>query len=144
MQQYDAPENVDPGMHRAAFLDALVHHIPPARTHFHKRCVRVLRGAAGGPLTMQFQDGASAQADVVLGADGIKSAVRRFLTDTYDVPVDPYLKFSTTVAYRSLIPMAKAVAAGVQTDFSERPVVFIGKDKHIVVFTLRGGTLVRT
>ena len=135
-------------MHRAAFLDALVQHVPPARTHFHKRCTHLTvpddDGATStSAITLHFADGSAATADVVLGADGIKSAVRRHTTDTHGTAVDPYLKFSKTVCYRALVPAAFAAAAGVALDFADRPVCFVGENKHIVVFAIRGGTLVR-
>lgn len=128
-------------MHRAAFLDALVGYVDPARTHFHKRCTH-LSSAPGGATTIHFQDGTTATADVVLGADGIKSGVRRFVADSYGAPVDPNLRFSRTICFRALIPVEKAAAAGVQTDFRERPICFVGKNKHLIIFTVRAGTLV--
>ena len=142
IMQYEASEKVDPGVHRAILLDILARHVPAERIHFHKRCARVTQSPPTGPVTIFFQDGSIATADVVLGADGIKSAVRRFLTDSYGEEHDPYLKFSKNVVYRTLIPTEKAEAAGVQTDFQERPICFVGKNKHLIVFAIRGGTQV--
>ena len=91
---------------------------------------------------MYFQDGTEATADVVLGADGIKSAVRRFVAGTSDQEADPNVKFSRTRCYRLLVPTKKAAAAGVETDFRARPTCFVGENKHLITFTIRSGTMV--
>lgn len=91
---------------------------------------------------MHFQDGTEATADVVLGADGIKSAVRRFVAGTSDQEADPNVKFSRTRCYRLLVPTKKAAAAGVQTDFRARPTCFVGENKHLITFTIRSGTMI--
>lgn len=127
-------------MHRGAFLDALVHQVDPTLIHLHKRCIRIITTTE--EVTLHFQDGTTAAADVVLGADGIRSAVRRFVTDTYDDAEDPYLKFSGSVCYRTLIPVKTAAAAGVTMKFKERPVCFVGEDKHVIVYTIQGGNMV--
>ena len=82
------------------------------------------------------------EADVVLGADGIKSAVRRFVAGTDGQEVDPNLKFSNNVCYRDLVEAEAAAAAGVTYDFGERPICFVGEGRHIIVYAIRGGTLV--
>jgi salicylate hydroxylase len=129
-------------VHRAAFLDALVSHIDPARTHFDKRCIRL--SSEGGATILHFKDGSTARADVVVGADGIKSVVRRFVVGTEDQAVDPNLKFSNTICYRNLIPVSKVVAAGAKFDYMDRPACFTGKNAHLICFTVRAKTLVRT
>lgn len=93
---------------------------------------------------ISFLDGTTVETDVLLGTDGLKSIVRRYTTDTYNVDPDPYLKFSNKLCFRALFPASKAVEAGVRTDFQERPICYVGKNKHIVVFTIRGGSIVRT
>lgn len=130
-------------MHRAVFLDALVQHIDPKRAHFHKRCTHLTEKVSDGGVTIHFQDGTTAEADVVLGADGIKSAVRRYVTDSVSDVIDPHVKFSNTICYRSLIPVSKAAKAGCKLDYSDRPICFTGKNKHLIIFTVRGGTVVR-
>ena len=119
------------GVHRAAFLDALVKHVDPQRAHFHKRCTHVTEPASGKGVVIHFQDGTTAEADVVLGADGIKSAVRRYVANSASASLDPNVKFSNTICYRSLVPCTKATEAGCKTDFSDRPICFIGENKHL-------------
>ena len=93
---------------------------------------------------IDFLDGTTVKVDVLLGTDGLKSIVRRYTADSYSADPDPFLKFSNKLCFRTLFPASKAVEAGVQTDFQERPICYVGKNKHIVVFTVRGGSIVRT
>ncbi|EKM61815.1 uncharacterized protein PHACADRAFT_191006 [Phanerochaete carnosa HHB-10118-sp] len=133
-------ERVSYGIHRGIFLDALVHYVDPERLHLHKRCTRITTTGKG--VTIHFQDATTASADVILGADGIRSAVRRYVTDTYDVADDPYLKFSRVICYRALIPTKSATAKGVTMDFSKRPICFVGEDRHMIVYAIQGGAMI--
>ena len=80
----------------------------------------------------------------MLGTDGLKSVVRRFTTDTVGVDPDPWLKFSNKLCFRTLFPASKAVEAGIALDFHDRPICYVGKSKHVVAFTIKNGTVVRT
>ena len=93
-------------VHRADFLDELVKAVPTQRAHFNK-CLQKIEDKAGSPVVMRFSDGTSATADVVIGADGIHSNVRKYLLGTEAAkPV-----FSGYVAYRGIINMDTAVEA---------------------------------
>jgi salicylate hydroxylase len=83
-------------MHRGHLLKVLEGSVPPERLHPGRRCTRVEERE--GQVTVSFDDGSTAGADVVVGADGIHSTVRSMYYD--DTPV-----FSGTIAYRGLIPM---------------------------------------
>ncbi|PSR73847.1 hypothetical protein PHLCEN_2v10329 [Hermanssonia centrifuga] len=131
------------GIHRAAFLDALVQHIDLKSCHFNKRCIRVsespLSTNGNSELTIHFADSTSAEADVVLGADGIKSAVRPFVTGASTAE---HVKFSNTICYRGLVPTEQAKSAGMRLDFSDRPMCFLGQDKHVIAFSIKGGHII--
>ena len=95
--------NVGRTVHRAHFLDELVKGIPPQRAHFNKR-LRGLEENEHG-VSLQFQDGTTATADVVIGADGVHSTVREYLVGIEAAkPV-----FSGAVVYRGLAPMETAI-----------------------------------
>ncbi|KAF7794420.1 hypothetical protein EIP86_005554 [Pleurotus ostreatoroseus] len=119
---YDYPLRDKEGsiaIHRAAFLDALVHYIDPQLVHFHKRCTEVVQ--SGSKVTIKFADGSDATADVVLGADGVKSAVRGAVLGK---DANSVLSFSNTVCYRALIPTELAQKSGVTRDYRKRPICY--------------------
>ena len=62
--------------HRAEFLKVLKKHVPSSYcTHFSKRLVSY-QDAPTGPVVLHFNDGTTAKCDILIGADGVKSAVR--------------------------------------------------------------------
>lgn len=101
--------------HRAEFLRILERHIPSTyRTHFSKRLTSYDEHAQG-PVVLRFRDGTTAKCDILVGADGIKSAVRKIMftklatkeqdkdrAATYRRCVDA--TWSGVVTYRALIP----------------------------------------
>ncbi|KAJ3556357.1 hypothetical protein NM688_g2076 [Phlebia brevispora] len=126
-------------VHRAAFLDALVKHVDHSRVHFRKRCTKVVESPTSRKITIHFADGSTALADVVLGADGIKSAVRGAVTG-----LDPVesITYSGTSCYRGLVPIERVKAAGIKTDFITRPICFVGPRQHLIIFGVNAGKLV--
>lgn len=99
--------------HRAEFLKVLEDHVPSHyRKHFNKRLTSY-EDSAQQPVLLHFKDGTTAQCDVLIGADGIKSAVRRSmfaqLTEKKGVAPQTYrwcmdATWSGLVAYRGLVP----------------------------------------
>ncbi|KAK4942324.1 hypothetical protein LTR10_017931 [Elasticomyces elasticus] len=59
-------------MHRAQLQKALLKHVPPESIHLAKKAVSLEVNRSTGS-TITFADGTSTHADVVVGADGIKS-----------------------------------------------------------------------
>ncbi|KAJ3557014.1 hypothetical protein NM688_g1702 [Phlebia brevispora] len=130
------------GMHRAAFLEVLVNELDTRFIHCHmnKRCMKILQDESSPTtLTLRFADGTEANVNVVLGADGIKSVVRGAVTGS-----DPWndIAFSGTSCYRALVPVEPLKAKGVQVDFVQRPQCFVGKDKHVLTFSIKGGQII--
>jgi len=85
--------------------------------------------AAG--VTVHFANGASARADVVVGADGNASAVRSFLFPQ-EAP-----QFAGQIAFRSLIPM-DLVPDSVRERCS---IMSAGPGRYLLSYPLRGGRL---
>ncbi|PKW18319.1 FAD-dependent oxidoreductase [Saccharopolyspora spinosa] len=80
-------------------------------------------------------DGRRISGDVVIGADGIRSAVREL------AGFDDTLVFSGEMAYRALIP-GDLVAADPATRFlvdRYHSTIWYGPDKHLVHYMIRGG-----
>lgn len=105
-------------LHRPDFQNALLRKLPHSyRVHCSKR-LRSYSQRPGGPVTLLFEDETQATCDVLVGADGIKSAVRRSflhekaqwaqgegkLSEAADIMdmIEP--SWSGTVAYRAVIP----------------------------------------
>ena len=66
------------GFHRAQLLDLLASYLDTksVTTHFSKRLATYTQ-PLGSPVQLTFTDSSTATADVLIGCDGIKSAVRR-------------------------------------------------------------------
>ena len=84
--------------HRAELLDLLSAALPEGVVNLDHRCVGLSQH--GDRVEVQFHNGTIADADVVVGADGIHSAVREAILG----PESP--RFSGHVAYRGLVPAA--------------------------------------
>ena len=81
---------------------------------------------------MQFADGSTATADVVVGADGVKSAVRAACFDT----AAP--QFTGQVAWRGIVPLS-ALQPAVQ---ALPPGIHVGPQRLFMRYPVRGGTLI--
>lgn len=86
-------------IHRAHLLDAIKEPVPSELLHLQKRLVSVDRNSSSdaAPYTLHFQDGTTADADIVIGCDGIKSRIRRELGFA-DSP-----NYSGQVVYRGFV-----------------------------------------
>jgi salicylate hydroxylase len=87
-------------------------------------------GQGTGQARVMFENGAVAEADVVIAADGIHSALRRFVTEP-SAPV-----FSGQISYRGLLD-ATRVPWWPARIFQ----VWMGEGKHVIVFPVRAGTM---
>lgn len=84
-------------VHRADLLDVLAHSLPSGIVTLGARCVAV--EPDGEVAVARFQDGSEVEADVIIGADGIHSAVRASLFGP-DAP-----RFTGKICYRSVVPV---------------------------------------
>jgi salicylate hydroxylase len=116
------------GMHRADLLRVLANALSPSAVRTGHRCVGFEQD--GGAARLQFANGNSAEADVVIAADGIQSVLQKYVV----APLKP--EYSGSRAYRGLVPSAKLPAwrkAAHQ--------IWMGDGKHFMVFPVRGGQL---
>jgi len=73
---------------RPALLSALLAAVDPRRIHVGHRCTGVsLETGRSGRPRVHFEGGRSLACDVVIGADGLGSVVRRFVTGRSERPV---------------------------------------------------------
>lgn len=139
---------------RPAFLAAVLPLLrDESATHFNKRCTSISTTASGAHC-IHFSDGTTHEADLIIGADGIKSISRNAVVGTDKKG----LQFTNTVAYRGLAPMDTLRQEGVKTALDKRVQCFVGIDKvgvtmvtgkknsysaqHIITFPIRAGKIV--
>lgn len=82
--------------------------LPEGVTVFGKQLVDYEDNDENDKVILNFADGSTAKADVVIGCDGIHSATREVLLGGGDHPV-PRPTFTHMVAYRTMVPMAAAI-----------------------------------
>ncbi|KAF8823291.1 hypothetical protein HHX47_DHR10000282 [Lentinula edodes] len=143
--------------HRAQFQEVLVQHLPPScRIHHSKRLKSYSQGRLGYPIRLLFEDGTYATCDVLVGADGIKSAVRNcLLQDQTEIaresgqPTDEqktltckdHVSWAGSIAYRALIPVERLKEdcdQGLLT-LPMTPTMYVGTDVHMVVYPVSKG-----
>ncbi|KAJ3772794.1 FAD/NAD(P)-binding domain-containing protein [Lentinula raphanica] len=143
--------------HRGQFQEILLQHISPScRIHHSKRLKSYSQGKHGGPIRLSFEDGTHATCDILVGADGIKSAVRRCLVreqlqldrdngrtsnEQARPAYDDYISWSGSVAYRALIPVERLKGdydKGLPT-LPTTPTMYCGKDVHMIVYPVSQG-----
>lgn len=97
--------------------------------HLNKRATGFSETADG--VTLHFADGSSAKGDLLIGADGLKSVVRKQIVG--EIPAT----YTGDAAWRIVVPVER-----LPTNFLE-PVmsVFMGPGGHAVCYYLRGGAL---
>jgi len=117
-------------VHRADLLDVLAGALPAGLVTLGKRCTRVEPG--GDTAVAHFADGTEIEADVIVGADGIHSAVRASLFGP-DAP-----RFTGKICYRSVIPTAAVRGARTSADNGQ----WLGPHGTIVLYPLRGEELI--
>lgn len=84
-------------VHRAEFLNILMQVLPATSLNLGHRCTALVESSDG--ITLTFENGAQATHDLVIGADGIRSAIRRQIG--LDVPA----KSEGVMAYRGMVPV---------------------------------------
>jgi salicylate hydroxylase len=116
-------------VHRAQLLDILASSVDERYLEPGKRCTAVEQRDDEVHLT--FDDGSTAVADTVVGADGIHSVVR--LTYQQDAPV-----FSGKIAYRGLVPMERLSFLGEDRHLHR---MWLGPNQHFLTYPIAAGTV---
>lgn len=119
-------------MHRGDMLQLLVDAVEPNTVRFGKRAVGI-DNAPGGGVRVTFDDGTVAEADLVIGADGVNSTIREILQGA-EPPV-----FTGTVAYRSIFPVSRLGDFRPKADTTKwwtTDSYPAGEDRHFIVYYL--------
>ncbi len=117
------------GMHRADIVNFLAAAIPDGIVHCDHRAVDFAQDERSALVT--FSNGAVAEADAVIAADGMHSNLRPYVAP----PSNPV--FHGTIAYRGLVPIDRLRNWPV-----DRWEMWAGPSKHFLVFPVRHGTMV--
>ncbi|KUJ22260.1 FAD/NAD(P)-binding domain-containing protein [Mollisia scopiformis] len=121
-------------VHRARFLDVLVDLVPDGVAKFGKRVEKVDK--KGKKMILTFHNGSTAEADAVIGCDGVKSRTRQILLGEDHRTTDP--TFTGKYAYRGLIPMEKAVGA-IGEELARNSQMYMGRHGHVLTFPIENG-----
>lgn len=112
-------------IHRGDFIDALIGVLPQGMLQLGKKAARI--EDHGDSSTVTFEDGTSVTADLVVGADGIKSVIREQLFSTAQ-PV-----FAHEHAYRVVIPAEGCYGLAQDDNFR----MYIGHGTKVYFLPLR-------
>ncbi|KAJ9148228.1 Monooxygenase FAD-binding protein [Pleurostoma richardsiae] len=121
------------GCRRSDFLAGLLELLPAESLRFGQRVESV--NDDNGRVTLNFHNGSTAQADVVIGCDGIKSQLRQIMFGA-GFPAEYTHKF----AFRGLIPMDQARAALGERKTRTR-IMYLGPDGHSLTFPVAEGKM---
>jgi salicylate hydroxylase len=123
---YGAPHMT---VHRAGLLSVIAAAFPAERVHLGHRLVRLAERGDGAEAW--FDNGVRITADVMVGADGIHSAVRAAIFG--EEPPD----FAGCVAYRGLVPAERIAALGLELGNQS----WVGPGGHFVHYFVSRGHL---
>ncbi|KAI0630491.1 salicylate hydroxylase [Trametes polyzona] len=167
----DQPEGVNfhtlvtPGgmlaFHRPDFQRVLLNHLSGAtcRAFTRKRLVSYTQNNSPSSypsVTLHFEDGMTAAYDLLIAADGVKSAARQtMVTELAAVArakgkqeqaqrlldAGPP-KWSGTLAYRATIPSEKLRSLLPSHRVLENPMVYFGRNTQLTVYPIARGTLI--
>jgi salicylate hydroxylase len=115
--------------HRADLLAVLVRELPGDGLHVSHRLVGF--DDRGDRVSLAFENGETAEVDLLIGADGIHSTVQRLLFGEQS----PH--FTGCIAYRGLIP-AERVA---DLEIAVESQVWMGPGRHFVHYYVQGERL---
>ena len=120
--------------HRADLLALFLKALPAQQLRLDHRCIEVNQDGREAELVFASSNGSKTKvaADVVIGADGIHSAIRQVIAPKVEA------RFSGLCAFRCLVP------AGMAPEMALRPVqtLWLGPGRHFVHYPISGGRLV--
>lgn len=116
-------------VHRADLHQILADRIDPSLVRLSTACESVRN--EGGTAIARFADGSEFEADVIVGADGVRSVVRRELFGEQEP------RFTGNMCYRAVVPFDK-MPSFVSPDSS----FWLGPHGHVVTYYVRRGAAV--
>jgi salicylate hydroxylase len=117
-------------VHRADFLNLLFDALPKGTVNLGHRCIQLKQ--SGDTVRLWFANGASAEADIVIGADGIRSVVQR------EIGLQSRPTSEGIMAYRGLIPADRLAWASDLKD----PALWLGSGRSFLLYPVARGRLI--
>jgi salicylate hydroxylase len=117
-------------IHRADLLNVLASCLPAERLHLGHRLTGLIDH--GNRVEGRFENGKSTSVDVLVGADGIHSAVHRIVFG------DESPQFTGCVAYRGVVAADRLAHLKLPVEFQ----IWMGPHKHFVHYFVRNGRMV--
>jgi salicylate hydroxylase len=123
--------------HRADLHRLLQEKLPERAIHVNARCTSVQSPPA--QAVASFADGSQVEADIIVGADGIRSTVRETMFGAAPA------RYTEQMGWRGIVsiddvPTAVGPGRSVSIDRSEY-IGWIGPTGHVICYPIRGGTL---
>lgn len=131
-QQFDAPYMMArrPDLHQL-----LISLLPESAIHLDMQCVRCMNTDRGA--TARFANGTEIEADVIIGADGIHSAIRKQLFG------ESPARFTNQICWRAMVPIEYApteVGPNNSVKLAANDYVgWIGPTGHVICYPVGGG-----
>ncbi|KAK2615123.1 hypothetical protein N8I77_001899 [Diaporthe amygdali] len=125
----------------ARFLDELVRLLPKDMVRFDKELKHVLDDRIGsGKMLMKFEDGSVAEADAIIGCDGVKSRTRALVVgENHPAATASY---THKYAYRGDVPMSQATLV-LGEERAMNSTCWLGKNRHCMTFPVDQGQNMR-
>ena len=117
-------------VHRSDFLTLLFDALPRGAVALGHRCVQLEDQA--DRIRLFFANGATAEADVVIGADGIRSVIQRA------IGLQNQPRSEGTMAYRGLVPVERLPWASELRD----PLLWLGSGRSFLLYPVARGKLI--
>jgi salicylate hydroxylase len=132
--QYGAPYMT---MHRAHLHGLLIGALPDGVIHLDASCTGAI--TTGRSAVARFSDGSEVEADAVIGADGIRSAIRAQLFGA-DSP-----RFTEMMCWRCMVPMDRVprrIGPGLSVDLAHDEYHgWIGPNGHVICYPIGDGSV---
>lgn len=122
-------------VHRAHFLKEIAKLVPSTSVSFGKR-LSTISTRQNGTFHLLFEDGSMAEADAIIGYDGIRSRVRQLLLEKATSIED--CTFSGKYAFRGLVPMTMAKAI-LGDELAGNSQMYLGPGGSILTYPIDGG-----